>query len=719
MPAATPHPSRLRFRSFELDLTSGELYRDGLEVPLPPKAFEVLKALLERPGEVVTREQLRARLLPADTFVEFDDSLNHAVKKLRQALGDSADNPRFIDTLPRKGYRFIAPVGGFETPAPAHAVRRRRLWLPASAGLVAVAAGCAFWVLNRPGKAPAAVPVPVPLTSYQGFQSAPSFSPDGDRVAFDWDGPHQDNFDIYVKLIGEDQPVRLTNDPAPDNNPAWSPDGRWIAFSRDLSGGKAGLFLIPAVGGAERKLSEVWNGNLEGRPVKGAGGKLAYIRGPRVAWHPGGRWLVVPDKKSAGEPLALFLVSVETGEKRRLTSPPGKSSGDSQPAVSPDGRALVFARSPMVWVSDLYQLELSQDLNPMGEPKRITFLKGCGLEPAWWPDGNSILFSLDSCLSAALWRMAIRGPARRLGEPERLPFGEGGGRPAISRQGHVAYMQALATAHIWRLELGNRHRVENMPMNSTRLDHVPQYSPDAQRIAFASNRSGNHEIWVCNADGSNTRKLTSFGGPYVADAAWSPDGHRISFNARPGGASYIYTVSADGGKPQRLLDSRCTDGPSAWSRDGKWIYFFSDRSGKNQVWKTPADGGEAVQITKQGGTYAIESPDGRFVYYLRSYTGLDNTELWRVPARGGEEIRIIESVCPQVFAVVERGIYYFSGWQNPSVRCFNFATRKIEQVARVEGEMAYGLSVSADSRWLLYSAYGPRQSVLMMVENFR
>ena len=126
-----------------------------------------------------------------------------------------------------------------------------------------------------------------------------------------------------------------------------------------------------------------------------------------------------------------------------------------------------------------------------------------------------------------------------------------------------------------------------------------------------------------------------------------------------------------------------------------------------------------MQITKQGGTYAVESPDGKFVYYLRRQTGLDNTELWRVPAGGGEEIRIVESVCPQVFAVVERGIYYFSGWQNPSVRCFNFATRKIEQVARVEGEMAYGLSVSPDGRNLLYSAYGPRQSVLVMVENFR
>lgn len=108
MRAPAPSPPRMRFNSFELDPTSGELYKEGRKVALPPKAFEVLRALLARPGEVVTREELRARLWAADTFVEFDDSLNHAVKKLRQALGDSAEDPEFIETVPRYGYRLVA-----------------------------------------------------------------------------------------------------------------------------------------------------------------------------------------------------------------------------------------------------------------------------------------------------------------------------------------------------------------------------------------------------------------------------------------------------------------------------------------------------------------------------------------------------------------------------------------------------------------------------------
>jgi Tol biopolymer transport system component/DNA-binding winged helix-turn-helix (wHTH) protein len=715
---------------FEADLTTGELRKRGRKVPLQDQPFQVLALLLRHPGEIIAREELQRALWPADTFVEFEHGVNTAIKKLRQALGDSADNPRFIETLPRKGYRFIAPVEDLATPAAAPApasataqvpisapiptavVRRRGWWWLAGVGLVAVAAGCSAWLLNRPGKATAVVPVPVPLTTYPGRELSPSFSPEGDRVAFSWGGPNRDNDDIYVKQIGADVPIRLTKDPAPDVSPAWSPDGRWIAFLRELAGGKNGVFLIPAVGGAERKLMEVLGGGED-------------WDGGRMSWHPNSEWLVIPDRNSAQEPYALFLVSVETGEKRKLTSPPGNLNGDSYPAVSPDGRAVVFTRAMTVsGGTDLYLLELSEGLRTVGEPKRITFWQRFTGEAAWWPDGNSIVFASGASFgNKTMWQMAIRGPARQPGEPERLPFGGEGYYflPAVSRQGRLVYSQSAVNAHIWRLELGGSHRVDKLPMNSSRLDHVPRYSPNGKRIAFASNRSGSDEIWLCEADGSNAVKLTSFGGPYVAEPTWSPDGRRIAFNANPGGIKEIYIVSADGGKPERLRIIQSGDGMSSWSRDGKWIYFVSARSGKDEVWKVPAGGGDPVQITKQGGSGGVESPDGKFIYYMLDGVEGGNTEVRRVPVEGGEEIRIIESVCSQGFAVAERGIYFFSGCENPTVQRFNFATRKAETVAKVEGAMAYGFSVSPDSRWLLYAAYDNArdQSDLMMVEKFR
>ena len=718
-----------RFGLFEADLGTGELRKRGRKVALQDQPFQVLALLLQHPGEIVSREDLQRVLWPADTFVEFEHGVNTAIKKLRQALGDSADNPRFIETLPRKGYRFIAPVNYQPIPTPASipvadatpastlisvlAASGRRWWWLAGAGLILATAACAMWLFRKPGNATATVPASIPLTAYPGFQASPSFSPEGDRVAFSWNGPKQDNQDIYVKQIGADVPIRLTKDPAEDVSPAWSPDGRWIAFLRWLSAGRSRVFLIPAVGGAERRLMEVSEGQAEGW---GGGG---------ASWHPSSQWLVIPDKISAQEPFALFLVSVETGEKRKLTSPARGLLGDFYPTVSPDGKAVAFTRAISMDSSDLYLLELSVDLRAVGEPKRITFWQRCTGEPARWPDGNSLLFTSGATsFNRTLWQMALRGAARRQGEPERLPFGgEGYGlAPAVSRQGRVAYMQHALVAHIWRMELGGGHRVVNMPMNSSRLDHVPQYSPDGKRIAFASNRSGSQEIWLCDADGSNAVKLTGFGGPYVADPTWSPDGRRIAFDARPRGTSEIYIVSADGGKPERLRGTQSGEGGPQWSRDGKWIYFGSERSGNPQMWKVPDGGGDPVQITKQGGgSGGHESPDGKFLYYLLDGVDGGNTEVRRVPVEGGEEIRIIESVCTQGFAVAERGIYFFSGCENPSVQLFNFATRKVETAAKVDGNMAYGFSVSPDGRWLLYAAYdnAREQSDLMMVEKVR
>jgi DNA-binding winged helix-turn-helix (wHTH) protein len=115
MSVSVQSPPRIRFHAFELNLTSCELFKDGKKVPLPPKAFEVLRALVERPGELVSREELRKRLWAADTYVEFDDSLNHTVRTLRQALGDSVDHPKFIETLPRQGYRLVVQVESEDT----------------------------------------------------------------------------------------------------------------------------------------------------------------------------------------------------------------------------------------------------------------------------------------------------------------------------------------------------------------------------------------------------------------------------------------------------------------------------------------------------------------------------------------------------------------------------------------------------------------------------
>ena len=168
-----------------------------------------------------------------------------------------------------------------------------------------------YWLLRPTERTAQTSMIAVPFTSYPGYEMYPSFSPDGNQVAFVWNGERQDNDDIYVKLIGPGSPIRITTDPAEDYDPAWSPDGRWIAFVRSLPDAKAGFFVIPALGGPERKLAEtsssIWYSSLPG---------------PHVAWSTDGKWLIIANKPSPSEPSALFCLSVNTGEMRQLTHPP-------------------------------------------------------------------------------------------------------------------------------------------------------------------------------------------------------------------------------------------------------------------------------------------------------------------------------------------------------------------------------------------------------------
>jgi Tol biopolymer transport system component len=205
--------------------------------------------------------------------------------------------------------------------APEPVGRHHSLRIPAL--LVLVVAGVAvwfFWTRTMPEPTE-----PVPFTSYPGREWSPSFSPDGNQVAFEWEVPGKENSHIYVKLIGTSEPQRLTKNPAEERSPHWSPDGRQIAFVRKLSPTRNAVFLIPAIGGPERKLTE-------------------DRRVFSMAWHPGGEWLVLAERNSESEPLALYLFSVATGERRQLTRPPQKWFGDVAPAVSPDGHSLVFTR---------------------------------------------------------------------------------------------------------------------------------------------------------------------------------------------------------------------------------------------------------------------------------------------------------------------------------------------------------------------------------------
>ena len=224
----------IRFGVFEFDLKARELRKRGVRLKLQQQPFQVLAMLLERPGEAVTREQLRSELWSDDTYVLFDKNLSTAVQKIRQALGDSSTSPQYVETIPRVGYRFIAPVDPCETSAvpetPGH-FRSKVAWGVAGLTALLLLGASLAW---QPRLTPPArdFPQETPLTAYPGQEIDPAFSPDGSQVAFAWNGAEDGDFDLYLRTLGPGDPVRLTEDPKDDTDPAWSPDGRFIAFIR-------------------------------------------------------------------------------------------------------------------------------------------------------------------------------------------------------------------------------------------------------------------------------------------------------------------------------------------------------------------------------------------------------------------------------------------------------------------------------------------------------
>jgi Tol biopolymer transport system component len=601
-------------------------------------------------------------------------------------------------------------------------VRPGRGWVPWAVALLAVMClgGGILWVVRRAPETPAPMLTATPLTAYPGFEEGPTFSPDGNQVAFSWDGENQNNEDIYVKLIGTTgPPLRLTTDAGPDYSPAWSPDGRFIAFLRQLSREKAAVLLIPALGGPERKIAEVFTSDL--------------LYGRYLAWSPDGSSLVISDKSSPKEPMALFLLVIDSGEKRRLTSPLPQVSGDSTPAFSPDGQTLAFSRNIDVGAGDLYLLSFSPGLEPAGEPKRITFQNRGARCPAWAENGRDIVFETGSFGQDELWRIAVPGTGGRSAEPQRLAFlGGNAGWPVISHRGHrLAYRHYFLHTSIWRMAAPGAPRAGTAKssnrttsfISSTRDDLAPQYSPDGKKIAFMSTRSGSPEIWVCDWDGSNSVQLTSFGGPEVTNPRWSADSERIAFDSNAAGQFDIWVTSATGGKPQRMTTDPANDGNPSWSHDARWIYFDSARTGEQQVWKIPAAGGDAIQVTRDGGFGPLESPDGKFLYYAKS---LFDTSLWKVPVEGGQASKVIEGLSTHMnLALVNGGIYFVprQTGSGSSIQFLSLATNQIRPVVSFEkplsaGELG-GLAFSSDGRWILYTQVDNAGSELMMVENFR
>lgn len=529
---------RVRFGPFELDTRTGELQADGGHVILSEQPLRLLLALLDRPGQLVTRDELRQRLWPDDTFVDFEHGLNAAVRRLREALHDSADSPRYVETLPRRGYRFVgkieaASVAGAQSevaetppgttaPGPvAHeAVRRqwrRRSTLVLVVGLLLIAAAGSWYALGkRVGDTPATrARELIRLTFGPGVQTDVTWSPDAQRVAFASD--QGGNFDIWVQPLTGGEAAAISSSPAADTQPVWSPTTDEIVFRSERNGG--GLFVIPAAGGAARQLTSFGE-----HPAWSADGSEVLFRaGIGTIWH-----LYTVPAQGGGEPREILSDFLEGGFWNWM-------------APHPDGR-LTFIGVHRIHQGGVFTIGLDgkEPLVVKPSPRLLQTLGWQDLHRVrfqWNRAGTAIFLEVPSNDVVSVWKVRVSPVTLEWLSAERLTTGVG---------------DATAAA----------------------------VSPDDERLAFTSQR----EVvrgWVFPFDPAAGR-LTGSGRPVtdedavVAHLRLSADGQSLLYDSHRAGtkAVAVMTTDVDTGRTRELAgNARIPVG----SRDGTRICYVLSR----------------------------------------------------------------------------------------------------------------------------------------------
>jgi Tol biopolymer transport system component/DNA-binding winged helix-turn-helix (wHTH) protein len=689
--------------------------REGVERHIEPKVMKVLLMLASQQGHVVSKEELISAVW-SDTFVS-DDVLTRCISILRRITDDDPHTPRFIQTIPKVGYRLVVevnelpdeetaglhtiaetvapesePIGVAErpyAPTPPEGSSRRKRVIPAGVAMaVLVAAMVAIWSYQRShvrAVGSNASFKTIQFTSYPGEQTQPTFAPDGKRIAFVWIAENSRSRRIYIKTIGSEDVSPLIPDTEDQQfSPAWSPDGRQIAY---LAIGKDGLGLYVADVGSNTPPRRLLIPQEPSHWDQGA-----------LSWSPLGKSLIYPDHSGIQPNSSIFLLDLASLHTRSITNPPAGWEGDLNPAYSPDGHWIAFARASETAVRDIYFMSTVD-----GRVQQLTRDHMNIDSLAWTSDSSSIVFSSNRGGKYALWKIGLKDK-----RPERLPFGtEDAYQPAVGpRPGQLAYSQGSAIWSIVRLRENNPRNDSPGPeavLTSTQQDSAPALSPSGQFFAFQSRRSGNQEIWIASTRGDNLRQLTFMAGPLTGSPAWSNHQDRILFDSRPDGHSHIFSVPATGGHPKQLTFGNVNDITPRWSHDDQTIYFRSNRGDRWQLWRISAAGGEPQPVTTGDGIVPQESLDGRWLYYTRG----DEDGLWRVSPEGGAETQVL----PQppagywgYWQVTSSGIFYLDrGASSSSIRIFDPQTRRSKLFATLKQPppLYSGVTVADDGRVVL------------------
>lgn len=613
-PSPSPRPQRIAFDNFEVNLRSGEVRKSGSRIRLQAQPFQLLVLLLENAGDVVTREEICRDLWPADTFVDFEHSLPAAVNKIRDALGDSANNPRYIETLPKRGYRFIgkikpeAPVviavaeqprhqGAVEVRATVEAIRpdaptaaaspAARLPLSAVAigavALILLAAGAVAWFRAKRSAPPSASQQSlIQLTDFADSAVSPALSPDGHILTF-IRGP--DTFmstgQIYAKLLPDGEPMQLTHDNLVKMSPQFSPNGSTVAYTV-FALDKFNTWMVPVLGGEPRLMFP----NTEG-----------------LTWIDSGHLLF--SEFVSGIHMAVATSTSTRDQLRYVYVPPRERGMAHRSALSPDHKwVLLVEMDNGGWLPcRLAPFDGSSAAKAVG-PKgaACTYV-------AWSPDQAWMYFSSNAGGRFHIWRQRFPD-----GEPQQVTSGatEEEGIAVAPDGASLITSVGLTQSTLWVRDAKGERQI-----SSEGYAEFPKFSRDGKKLYYLlyrpgfSGQSPSGELWVANLETGHRERLVP--DILVSDYDVSPDGTGIVFSTTDGeNRSRLWLASLNFSFPPREFVSRVNEDQPHWDSDG-YIYFRAADGTLNFLYRMRPDGGERVRLLTDP-IFDIQgiSPDGRW-----------------------------------------------------------------------------------------------------------
>lgn len=631
-------PRHFRFTSCEIDRSAMRVLRDGVELKLEPKAFDLLLLLAANPGRVVEKEEIFERLWEME-FVS-DNALTRVVAALRHELGDRAKRPTIIQTVWKRGYRFLPTIedveSGSSQPAPGGssgaAARQSRLRLFAILATILTAVVLGFaWVHRGAVQSPVPQRVlsPVQLTSAPGIFLDPDFAPDGNQLVFASD--MAGGLELFVQPLRGGAPRQLTHCGV-CAEPAWSPDGQWIAYTDRAHGG---LWLVSAATGETRQLTAFGT-----QPAWSPDSRSVVFSNPGSPTTGPNGWVAIPGS-------TLWIVQVATGRTRHLTEPIPNAGGQGSPTFSPDGRSVIFATNNFIR-TNIWRVPRDggtpEPLLPAGEGGGI---KHIFKSPVPDPRGGGIFLIRQGIGSPWIERLTT-GRERRL-QPLLAPAPPGTAGLAVSRDGrHLAFAVQESTTSIEEVEVRSDGSVIGAPktLNSPPVERVltPLYSPDGKYLVFLRWRTGAPvDAVILDRQGRELRTISDhpIGVPEwvsATDVVLRPGPATVRVNVATGRVVPFAPIAGS----NKILAPALTH-QFTWNTGLTRLAFTADAGGSVELFGWNVGEPEARQLTHLDGrvTFPEFSPDGqRIVFEFYRHSSRAN-KLWTISAIGGESQRIL------------------------------------------------------------------------------